>query len=307
MSPPDAVHGTPLIVGEVLFDHFPDDSMVLGGAPFNVAWHLQGFGASPLFVSRVGTDPEGDRVRSTMARWGMGTQALQSDVFRPTGRVEVRLGSDGPGFDIVADQAYDHIDWAAATEAANAASPALIYHGTLVTRVPQTGKGLSALKQDTGLPCFLDVNLRDPWWRADAVLRAVSGARWVKLNDTELARLTRSAPTSREEQQGLAVELRERHGLDALIVTLGAGGAFCVTARGIESAVPARIARLVDTVGAGDALSAVLIFGFVQGWEPGQSLVRATAFAADICQIRGATSDDRSLYERHLQRWSAAP
>ncbi|MCG2635366.1 MAG: carbohydrate kinase, partial [Gammaproteobacteria bacterium] len=26
------------IYGEVLFDHFPDGSRVLGGAPFNVAW-----------------------------------------------------------------------------------------------------------------------------------------------------------------------------------------------------------------------------------------------------------------------------
>jgi len=31
------------IFGEVLFDHFPDGSRVLGGAPFNVAWHLQAF------------------------------------------------------------------------------------------------------------------------------------------------------------------------------------------------------------------------------------------------------------------------
>jgi fructokinase len=28
------------VFGEVLFDYFPDGSRVLGGAPFNVAWHL---------------------------------------------------------------------------------------------------------------------------------------------------------------------------------------------------------------------------------------------------------------------------
>ena len=37
----------PLVVGEVLFDEFEDGAQVLGGAPFNVAWHLQGFGISP--------------------------------------------------------------------------------------------------------------------------------------------------------------------------------------------------------------------------------------------------------------------
>ena len=44
------------IFGEVLFDCFPDGREVLGGAPFNVAWHLHAFGQSPVFVSRVGDD-----------------------------------------------------------------------------------------------------------------------------------------------------------------------------------------------------------------------------------------------------------
>jgi fructokinase len=47
-----------VIFGEVLFDNFPD-KQVLGGAPFNVAWHLQGFGDNPLFISRVGDDSRG--------------------------------------------------------------------------------------------------------------------------------------------------------------------------------------------------------------------------------------------------------
>ena len=33
---------SPVVFGEVLFDCFPDGSAVLGGAPFNVAWHLHG-------------------------------------------------------------------------------------------------------------------------------------------------------------------------------------------------------------------------------------------------------------------------
>ena len=49
----------PCIFGEVLYDHFPDGQRVLGGAPFNVAWHLQAFGQAPRFVSRVGHDAEG--------------------------------------------------------------------------------------------------------------------------------------------------------------------------------------------------------------------------------------------------------
>ena len=43
-----------LVFGEVLFDDF-GDNVVLGGAPFNVAWHLQGFGflGSSLLFERL--------------------------------------------------------------------------------------------------------------------------------------------------------------------------------------------------------------------------------------------------------------
>ena len=66
------------IFGEVLFDHFPDGRRVLGGAPFNVAWHLQAFGEAPFLVSRVGDDEEGDEVRSAMRAWGMDPAGLQT-------------------------------------------------------------------------------------------------------------------------------------------------------------------------------------------------------------------------------------
>ena len=56
----------PCIFGEVLYDHFPDGSRVLGGAPFNVAWHLQAFGLAPRFISRVGDDAEGRKLRELL-------------------------------------------------------------------------------------------------------------------------------------------------------------------------------------------------------------------------------------------------
>lgn len=51
------------IFDEVLFDCFPTGEEVLGGAPFNVAWHLQALGDQPSFISRVGRDDYGDRIK----------------------------------------------------------------------------------------------------------------------------------------------------------------------------------------------------------------------------------------------------
>ncbi|RLJ20866.1 hypothetical protein DJ031_04880 [bacterium endosymbiont of Escarpia laminata] len=79
------------VFGEVLFDHLPDGARVLGGAPFNVAWHLQAFGQSPCFISRVGRDAEGAKVKTAMTAWGMRIDTLQTDDHLPTGQVSVSI------------------------------------------------------------------------------------------------------------------------------------------------------------------------------------------------------------------------
>ncbi len=105
----------PLIFGEVLFDVMPDGTRVLGGAPFNVAWHLEAFGLRPLMITRVGVDESGDEVLTAMASWGMDTSGVQRDDTYPTGRVEVDLDDGEPTFHILPDQAYDHLDCGLAT------------------------------------------------------------------------------------------------------------------------------------------------------------------------------------------------
>ena len=98
------------IFGEVLFDHFPDGKHVLGGAPFNVAWHLQAFGQAPYFISRIGDDAEGETVRNAMRDWGMNTEGLQIDKHLPTGRVDIEFVDNEPHYDIVHPCAYDAIE-----------------------------------------------------------------------------------------------------------------------------------------------------------------------------------------------------
>jgi fructokinase len=64
----------PIVFGEVLlFDKFPEGVEVLGGAPFNVAWHLQRFGCAPSVSSRNGRVFSDEQIRAlyrtTLAAW----------------------------------------------------------------------------------------------------------------------------------------------------------------------------------------------------------------------------------------------
>ena len=149
-------------MGEVLFDSFSDGTEVLGGAPFNVAWHLQAFGQNPLFISRVGNDPLGHKIRTAMEKWGMTTVGLQVDSNHPTGTANVHLRNNEPTFEIVEDRAYDYIN-ADALPSVTACS--LLYHGSLVLRNTESRTTLNRLKQTLNSGIFVDVNLRPPGGR----------------------------------------------------------------------------------------------------------------------------------------------
>jgi fructokinase len=288
--------GRPLIVGEVLFDVMPDGTRVLGGAPFNVAWHLQAFGLRPLLITRVGTDDSADEVFEAMEKWGLDASGVQQDETFPTGRVQVELNGGEPTFHILADQAYDYLDGAHAMRAMSGGRFSLLYHGSLISRGNVSRSALDRIKDGVDVPILVDVNLRDPWWRLDHVVKLVRAARWVKLNHAELELLVGGSDIA------VVDNFRQEQHLDAVIVTRGSRGALVVDGSGtFESAPPAGV-QVIDTVGAGDAFSAVFILGLMQGWPTDQTVEKALAFAAAMCTVSGATVMDRAFYSRFSEK-----
>jgi fructokinase len=292
-----------LIFGEVLFDIFEDGEAVLGGAPFNVAWHLHGFGANPLFVSRIGDDPLGWQVSQAMEEWGMDRTGLQLDTAHPTGSVSVALRSGQPSFTIDEGVAYDYID-SEDTGDILRHPPALIYHGSLITRYATSRDTLLHLRGALKSPVFIDINLRAPWHSKEQAEALVHGASWLKLNEDELQVFAGRKLSDRKAAEQAAGELLEHYGLQFLVVTMGGEGAFLVRPNGFFHSPPAPTEDLVDTVGAGDALSSVILFGILNAWDMDSTLQRAVAFASAVCQQRGATSFDRELYKGFLEAWN---
>ncbi|MFD2111697.1 carbohydrate kinase family protein [Thiorhodococcus fuscus] len=286
------------IFGEVLLDCFPDGRQILGGAPFNVAWNMQAFGAAPRFLSAVGTDEAGERIRSGMVEWGMDTSGLQTDPNHPTGRVEVSVHNGEPSYDILLDCAYDFIRTPEDT-----GDCGVLYHGTLALRRPVSAATLQAIKASAPHQVFLDVNLREPWWSRDAALTLVTEANWVKLNRDELLRL--SEPNdARTDMIVLARTFLDRHQLNGVVVTLGEAGALALTPETEPVLVaPEPALEVVDTVGAGDAFASVTILGITRGWPLATTLERAQSFASVVVGQRGATVADPEFYRPFIDRW----
>ncbi|MGE4559173.1 MAG: carbohydrate kinase [Desulfobulbus sp.] len=282
-----------LIFGEVLFDCFPSGEQILGGAPFNVAWHLQALGDCPLFISRVGKDERGAGILEAMRGWGMETGGVQVDAAHPTGRVEVTIVKNEPSYDIVADSAYDFI---AADELPDPGhcSGGILYHGTLALRHPTARLALDELRKRNNLKVFIDVNLRPPRWQRDMVLDLLKNAHWAKMNQDELQQL---AGTAADMHEQMAV-LQAACGLEQLIVTRGEHGVLVRTDLGaVHVLQPEKVERLVDTVGAGDAFSAVYLHGLLAGWPVAETVNLAQSFAGKVIGLRGATTADPVFYQ----------
>jgi sucrose-phosphate synthase len=298
-------HNRPVIFGEVLFDHFPDGSRVLGGAPFNVAWHLRGFGANPLVLSAVGDDEEGREVLERMTSWDFMTHGVQTDPLHDTGRVTATVVDGENHFEIAPEQAWDFIRAEPAYRAMTEEPAGLFYHGTLALRGKESWNTLRSLRDQSDAPSFVDINLRPPWWTKEKLDWCLSTSHWVKLNDAELAELTSRPTQTFEECRDAAMDLALTHTIQGVIVTRGKKGALSVLSgeRTFEAA-SAQVEDVIDTVGAGDAFSAVMCLGILQQWDFQTTLDRAAAFAADLCRIRGATTTDFALYDRHLADWA---
>lgn len=297
----------PIIFGEVLYDCFPDGSRVLGGAPFNVAWHCQAFGLQPLFISRVGDDSLGKNVINAMHDWGMKTEGLQIDSVHTTGRVNVSFNNNEPSYDIVQNSAWDFIDRQLIPELDK---HSILYHGSLALRNSAATQSLDAIKKSVSKSIFVDVNLRSPWWNMSLVNTIIQNSKWLKINDDELnlivPDLQNQEQQNNDEQkiENKARELLSNLKLDLIVVTQGASGAFAMSHNETCFVEPENTINVIDTVGAGDAFTSVLLLGLHKKWPLQETLDRAQQFASKVVGLRGATIQDMNFYKPFIENWS---
>lgn len=301
---------SPLIVGEVLFDQFEDGRQILGGAPFNVAWNLQGMGQHPVLISKVGRDSLGNDIKKRMSQWGMDLQGLQTAVDPPsdrddedpnqTGVVKVTLADGQPTYQIVYPRAYDQIDLP--NDLLKQLDDfSLVYCGTLALRSPNSRKTIETINAQAdriGVPRFVDINVRHPWFEIGWLDKLLPKARYIKMNDQELCLISDVSCSTESEIVAAVQRMWQRFGEGEYWITCGSDGAWVISPDGSRHfAAAPEVTQLVDTVGAGDAFAAVVIDGMLSGRSAEETLIKGVEFAAKVCSIQGATVMDRSFYQ----------
>lgn len=281
----------PLLFGEVLFDCFPNGEQRLGGAPFNLAWHLHALGNQPCLISRVGNDDLGEKITHEMTTWGMDTTGLQKDNKHATGQVAVEIIDNEPTYNIVPDCAYDFIEYKPCLPL-NKSN--LLYHGSLALRNSVSRNALQKILEFKETSVFLDVNLRAPWWHQEEISEWLKRARWAKLNEEELVMLTGEY----HDLQRVMLDFQRENALQLLFITLGEKGAVVLSDKGERyKVVPSKRVDVIDTVGAGDAFTAVLLHGLIHNWSLSKMMESAQYFASKIVGIRGGTVNNHEFYQ----------
>lgn len=292
---------TPRVIalGEILWDMLPEGRL-LGGAPANFGYHAHALGADVHIISRVGNDLLGREILQRLAASHLSREGLQLDPLAPTGIVSVDLEADGqPRYVIHEVVAWDGIEATPSAVGLMAHADAVCF-GTLAQRGPTSRKSIRALLSVTPAQALriFDVNLRQNFYTRETIEASLEQANVLKLNETELPVLATMLGLAGSTAEQLAA-LARGFDLRAVALTLGSGGSVLRVGDRLSShpGVPVAVR---DTIGAGDAFTAVLCLGLLAGWMPERINEQANAVAAFVCSSAGATpelpADLRSLF-----------
>ncbi|HTJ12297.1 MAG TPA: PfkB family carbohydrate kinase [Dinghuibacter sp.] len=257
--------------GEVLWDQLPDGPQP-GGAPMNVAYHLQKAGIPTVVVSRVGEDAWGDQLKTLL---GDLAALVQTDAQYPTGQVIARFNEKMDAtYDICAPAAWDYIAY-------EEARPTYLIYGSLSSRNAVSAATLDRWL-DAGAINICDINLRPPFIDPQRIAQLLQKAHIAKLNEHELDTICAmfgGAPA--------LTFLSEAFGLREIVLTRGADGAIYYRDGELFEAKGAPV-TVVDTIGSGDALLAAFIAARHGQQSPQESIGKAVAMGAYIATKKGA-------------------
>jgi fructokinase len=292
------------VCGEALIDLIPRGEQkvaIVGGGPANTAKALARLGFDSYFIDGISTDSFGGMIKDQLLHDGVNLKyAHYSD--KQTCTADVSLDKAGVAsyvFTIDGTATFDFTnDWLPDPQVFN---PAVLQIGTLATIVQPAADVLHAWATRVAkvAPIVFDPNVRSSvqpdrpkYQEAIAKWAAISAV--IKVSEDDLAWLY-------PEQDQIAIaEEWIKGGSTLVIITKGSYGIIGVTKDDVVS-VPGVKIEVVDTVGAGDTVGAIVVEAIVErglevitGEVLREVLVRATKAAAVTCSRAGANPPTRA-------------
>jgi fructokinase len=274
------------VAGEALIDLVPiagERKAIVGGGPANTAKALARLGLTPSFIGGISSDDFGTAIEKELQGVDL-SYVLRSDL--PTALAEVTLDSGGSAsyiFKLEATATFDfHASWLPKGD------PSILHIGTLATLVEPGASELFKWAKELNSVIIFDPNVRSSVLSDRNKYREIF-ERW--------ASISKIVKMSHEDLNFLGISNGSQvigMGPELVVVTKGSEGIDGFTVEGLVSVPGARV-DVVDTVGAGDTVGAIIVEGVIRhGLEDLKNislfgvLTRATRAASITCSRAGA-------------------
>ncbi len=286
-------------LGEILWDLLPDGKQ-FGGAPANFVFHTKLLGENSFIVSAVGDDILGHELLDHLNNLGLSCQYVALDKYHPTGTVTVKVDKEGtPNFIIHEKVAWDNIPLSEGILELAKRTDAVCF-GTLAQRSIVSRETIRAFLKSMppeSLRIF-DVNLRPPFVTKQVILDMLQLADVLKLNNEELPIISEMCSITGNETNILR-QFLERYDLKLIALTKGKNGSRLLTPE-YDSNKPAKMIKVVDTVGAGDAFTAALVSGLLRNFPLEKIHEQAVNLAGYVCTQKGATPELSDEFKKKI-------
>lgn len=303
-----------LTLGEtmVLLDPLDDErpyagqrlQLRIGGSESNLAIALARLGTSVVWVSRLGADPFGDVIESTLKKENVEVVAPR-DRSAPTG-LFYKWREDGRSRNIYYRQG----------SAASGLSPVdvppellagcdLVHLTGITTAISSTARSLvldvAQRAQDAKIPVLFDPNYRPALWSSgetafEAHRELLGNVTWYLCGLDEACALlgTRDSTST--------IAAMDAVGITRAVIRIGEEGAVVRQAGELLQIPLARATSVVDEVGAGDGFTAGFAYGLLRGWSPEACTLAGNLIAARALAGTGdwETFPTRAKFEADL-------
>lgn len=278
----------------------------IGGTESNVAIALARLGRRVAWTSVLPRNPFGARIAAELRRHGVDDQHVRWVDHGRVGVYYLDMGTPPRPTHVIYDRAASAIATCDAGEIdASLAARARVVHLTGITPAlspscAETAWAFAESARAAGVPMSFDVNYRGLLWspeQAAATLEPFCASATVLFCGRNDARLLFGIEGTHEE---MARELSRRFGAATTILTLGDEGAIAVTQDGsLFQEVPVSV-QVVDKVGAGDALAAGFLHGYLDG-----DVARGLKLGVTLASLKMTIHGDLTVVNgRELEDWA---
>jgi fructokinase len=270
--------------GEILWDVLPSGAKP-GGAPMNVAYHLQKLGVTATLISKIGKDSWGNELIALLQKQTIDTGYIQIDLEHATGMVNacIREGNEVE-YDIVSPAAWDFISMQQGLISLIQQTKYFVF-GSLASRNDVSANTLLQLLEAANTK-VLDINLRPPHFTKATLETLLYQTDILKLNVHE-ANLIAGWFNQFDSLRDQVKSIQEHFKIDIILVTRGEHGAL-INEKGNFYEHSGYKIKVEDTVGSGDAFLAGYLFKLDNNATPQESLAFANALGAFIATQSGA-------------------